>query len=169
MIRRLRKNNIIPFIGTFSSLFAFFTGAAGLALVIVTFWKGLATLERRVEGLSHQWGPAIYLVGIGSGCILITLVCFVISLFTYKSESYKRETFHLYDYDLNASTNQKPMATSSPYDAQTTYLNSPTKQDDYEYTHAISSPTTQHYPSYHQAQHQAYQPQTTYQQGNHYY
>lgn len=167
----MRQNNIIPFIGTFSSLFAFFTGAAGLALVIVTFWKGLATLEKAVEGLSHQWGPAIYLVGIGSGCILITLVCFVISLFTYKSESYKRETFHLYDYDMNASTNNhKPIGiATSPFEAQTTYLNTPTKQDDYEYTHAISSPTAQNYPSYHQPQHQTYQPQTTYQQGNHYY
>ncbi|KAI8640120.1 SUR7/PalI family-domain-containing protein [Parasitella parasitica] len=156
LIRRLRNNNIIPFIGIFSSLFAFFAGAAGLALTIATFWKGLATLEERVEGLSHQWGPAIYLVGISSGCILITLVCFVISLFAYKTESYGREKFDLYD-------NDKPIGTSamSPFDAHP-------KQDDYEYEHAISSRTTRHYPSYHQPV-QTYQPQTTYQQDNYYY
>ncbi|CEP09883.1 hypothetical protein [Parasitella parasitica] len=139
LIRKSRDNNIIPFIGAFSSLFAFFTGAAGLALAIATFWKGLATLEEKVEGLSYQWGPAIYLVGIGSG-----------------PERYRRETLHLYD-------NDKPMTTNA-----TTPFDEHSKQNEYDYTHAYSSPTTRHYPSYHQPI-QTYQPQTTYQQGNYYY
>lgn len=155
---------MIPFIGAFGSLFSFFAGAAGLALVIVTFWKGLATLEHRVEGLSHHWGPAIYLVGIGSGCILISLVCFVISMFSYKSESYKRETFHLYDYDLN-STNHNGVH-SNNYDHQASHLNSPTKHDSYGY--AVTSPTTNNYPSYNQPQ--TYPQQGSYhQQQNGYY
>jgi hypothetical protein len=168
LIRRSRSSNVVPFIGTFSSIFGFFAAAAGLALVIVTFWKGLATLERRVEGLSHQWGPAIYLVGIGGGCLLIALVCFVISLFTNSSDNHKRETFHLYDYDLNNNKDSHIVAnTPTPYDA-TTHLNSPTKHDSYNdynsHNQAATTPTTQHYPSYHQYQQQPYQQQNTYQQ-----
>lgn len=166
LIRRIRRNNIIPFIGTFVSLFSFLTGAAGLALVIVTFWKGLATLERRVEGLSHQWGPAIYLVGIGSGCILITLVCFVISLFSYSSESHQKETFHLYDYDLNQTDggDHYGTAANNPYDT-TTHLNSPKIDSNgyNDYHHAVSTPSGQ-YPSYNQQTYQ--QPQHQYQQTN---
>lgn len=166
LFRRSRSSNAVPFIGTFSSIFGFFTGAAGLALVIVTFWKGLATLEHRIEGLSHQWGPAIYLVGIGSGCILIALVCFVITLFT-SSESHKRETFHLYDYDLN-NNNNITANTAAAYDT-TTHLNSPKKHDSYnDYSNAVTTPTAQHYPSYHQHQQQPYQHQNAYQQQNTY-
>ena len=167
LIRKTRQSNVVPFIGTFTSIFSFFTGAAGLALVIVTFWKSLEVLEKRVEGLSHQWGPAIYLVGIGSGCILITLVCFVISLFSYTSDSQKRETFHLYDYDLNHNEGNFGTATSKPYDT-TTHLNSPKFENNSsgysDYHHAVSTPPGQ-YPSYNQHQYQQqYQPQTTYQQ-----
>ncbi|KAI9486346.1 MAG: hypothetical protein EXX96DRAFT_40138 [Benjaminiella poitrasii] len=150
LIRSFQRNNIIPFIGTFSSLFGFFAGAAGLALSIVTFWKGLDILERRIVGISHQWGPTIYLVGIGSGCILIALVCFVINLFSYKSD--KRETLHLYDYDSN---NNDVAATNNNIIYDTVHVSPPTtKQDDYdyEYYHAVSSPTTQNYPTYHQQQ-----------------
>lgn len=169
LIRRIRKNNIIPFIGTFVSLFSFLTGAAGLALVIVTFWKGLATLEQRVEGLSHQWGPAIYLVGIGSGCILITLVCFVISLFSYSSEGHQKETFHLYDYDLNQTDggDNYGTAVNNPYDT-TTHLNSPkidTNNGYNDYHHAVSTPPGQ-YPSYNQQPYQQQQQQHQYQHNN---
>ncbi len=177
LIRRIRENNIIPFLGTFASLFSFFTGAAGLALVIVTFWKGLEVLEKRVEGLSHQWGPAIYLVGIGSGCVLITLVCFVISLFSYSSENHKRETFHLYDYDLNRTDGggggNYGKATTDPYDT-TTHLNSP-KLDNSgyssnDYHHAVSTPVEQYSPYSQQQYNQQQQPyqQNNYQQSNAY-
>lgn len=149
LIRRLRETNVVPFVGAFTSLFGFFTGAAGLALTIATFWKGLEYLEKAIEGLSHQWGPSIYLVGIGSGCILVTLVCFIISLFTYNREDYKRDSFHLNDYDLNNTYRNSAAAYNST---------TPIKQDDYEYTHAISSPTRQNYPSYHQQQYQQQQP-----------
>lgn len=145
LIRKLRENNVIPFIGAFTSLFGFFTGAAGLALTLATFWKGLEYLEQAIEGLSHQWGPAIYLVGIGSGCILVTLVCFIISLFTYNREDYKRESFNLKDYDLSNTANDNANYNTTQ----------PAKQEEYEYmTHAISSPTRQNYPSYHQQQYQ---------------
>lgn len=156
LIRRIRKSNVIPFVGTFTSLFGFLAGGAGLALTIVTFWKGFATLEQRVEGLSHQWGPSIYLVGVGSGCVLFAFICFVISLFSHSSESYKRETFHLYDYADGGENS----TSTKPYDT-TTKLNSSVKHDSYnDYYHAVSSPTTQNYPSYHQQ----YQPQQQYQQ-----
>ncbi|KAI7876134.1 uncharacterized protein EV154DRAFT_569286 [Mucor mucedo] len=170
LIRKMRKNNIIPFIGTFTSLFGFFAGGAGLALTIVTFWKGLEKLEPRVEGLSHQWGPSIYLVGVGSGCALFAFVCFVISLFSHSSDKYKRETYNLYDYSEGGANSTSP----KPYDA-TTKLNSSVKHDSYnDYYHAVSSPTVPTYPSYYQPQ-QQYQQQynskeTSYQQpsGNYY-
>lgn len=145
LIRRYRETNVVPFVGAFTALFGFFSGAAGLALTIATFWKGLEYLEKAIEGLSHQWGPSIYLVGIGSGCILVTLVCFIISLFTYNREDYKRDSFNLKDYDL--STTYRASATA--------YNTTPPKQqqqDNYEFTHAISSSIRQDYPSYHQQQ-----------------
>lgn len=128
---------MIPLIGTFTSLLSFLVGAAGLALVIVTFWKGLDILETRIEGLSHHWGPSIYMVGIGIGCILGTFICFMISLFTRTTS--KRDTFNLMDYS-----------------STTTKGNENTKREsDNNYGQAISDTTTpQHYPSYH------YQPDT---------
>ncbi|KAI9264604.1 hypothetical protein EDC94DRAFT_647598 [Helicostylum pulchrum] len=160
-IRRARSSNVIPFIGTFASLFAFFTGGAGLAIVIVTFWKGFSTLEKRVEGLSHTWGPSIYLVGVGAGCAIVVFVCFVVSLFS-DSDKDKRETFHLYDYDLNRTDGGDNVTTPKVYEA-TAHLNTPAKHDSYnDYYHAVSTPTTQNYPSFNQKyQQQQYgQPQT---------
>lgn len=105
-----------------------------------------------MEGLSHEWGPSIYLVGIGSGCIVVSFVCFVISLFSYKSDSYKRDTFRLSDYDLNNNT-------TTNYD--TSHVQTPTKHDTYGY--AVTTTTPNHYPSYHQdqayPQHGGYQQQ----------
>ncbi|KAG1462129.1 hypothetical protein G6F46_001835 [Rhizopus delemar] len=137
LLRKGRRNNVIPLIGTFTSLLSFLVGAAGLALVIVTFWKGLDILETRIEGLSHHWGPSIYMVGIGIGCILGTFICFMISLFTRTTS--KRDTFNLMDYS-----------------STTTKGNENTKREsDNNYGQAISDTTTpQHYPSYH------YQPDT---------
>lgn len=119
-------------------------------------------LEGRVEGLSHQWGPAIYLVGVGSGCILVTLVCFFISLFSSDSDDYKRETYHLYDYDLNSTNNNgstanyhdsatMPLTAKQDNYGYTNAISSPPK-DNYGYGNAVSSPTTPNYPSYHQNQ-----------------
>lgn len=155
-VRKMQKNNVIPFIGTFTSLFGFFAGGAGLALTIVTFWKGLAKLEPRIEGISHQWGPSVYLVGVGSGCALFAFVCFVIILFSHSSESHKRETYNLYDYADGGANSTSP----KQYDA-TTKLSSSIKHDSYnDYYHAVSTPTVQSYPSYNQQ----YQPQLQYQQ-----
>lgn len=162
MLYKLRDNNIVPFVGAFTSLTGFLTGAAGLALTIATFWRGMSYLERRVEGLSHQWGPAIYLVGIGSGCILVTLVCFFMSLFSSDSDDHKRDTYRLYDYDLNSTSNHN--SNSGNYDSATVPLTSkdnygysnsvstPPPNENYGYGNAVSSPTHQNYPSYHQNQ-----------------
>lgn len=137
----LRGSNVVPFVGAFTSLIGFLTGAAGLALTIATFWKGMEYLEGRVEGLSHQWGPAVYLVGVGCACSLITLICFFISLFSSDSDDdyYKRETYRLHDYDLNSTSNNN----STGYDSSTVPLT--LKQDNYGYNNAISSPTRENY------------------------
>jgi hypothetical protein len=116
-MRRYRSSNTIPFLGTFFSLVGFFCGAAGLVLIIVTFWKGLDALKKLIDGLSYQWGPSIYIIGIGTGCLLISLICFVISLFSRPSDDYDRETLQLGNRDSqfeNNNTDAKFHAFSTP-------------------------------------------------------
>lgn len=145
ILRKGRKNNVIPLVGAFVSLLSFFTGAAGLALVIATFWKGLDLLESRIEGLSHQWGPSIYMVGIGIGCILGTFICFIISVFHQPN---KRDTFNLMDYSSSTQANDL-------------------KHESYKDNNYLQQPTT-HYPSYHH-QPETHYPSTTYHQTDTYH
>ncbi|RCH84330.1 Diphthamide biosynthesis protein 1 [Rhizopus azygosporus] len=128
VIRKHRQNNLIPFIGSFASLLSFFTGAAGLAITIAAFWIGLADTEKQVQAVSHQWGPAIYMVGIGIACNILTFICFLVSLFTHKG----RQKDTTYDY-------------TSATKANDTFV----KHESYNnYGQAVSSPSP-HYPSYH--------------------
>lgn len=159
LLRRARSSNVIPFIGTFASLFGFLTGGAGLVIVIFTFWKGLEVLERRVEGLSHQWGPSIYLIGVGIGCIIGAFGCFMVNLFS-SSNKERRETFQLYDYDINRTdAGDSNLTTPKAYEA-TSHLNTLTKQDNYSDYYAVATPMTQNYPTYNQN----YQQQQNYQE-----
>ncbi|KAI8973607.1 hypothetical protein BDF20DRAFT_883242 [Mycotypha africana] len=173
ILRQYRQNTLTPWIGAFSSLLGFFSGAAGLALIMATFWKGLDLLEQRIEGLSHQWGPSIYLTGMGLACLILSLVCFLLRLCTHQRKSgstHSRDTLQLYDYDRSQRHHQQQAAADaySPWTAldsssPTRMLDpSPTaqgtspppmKQRDsgYDYVHAITtSPmeSQQPYPSY---------------------
>ncbi|KAI9277537.1 hypothetical protein BY458DRAFT_432900, partial [Sporodiniella umbellata] len=140
ILRKGRKSSAIPLLGTFVSLLSFFSGAAGLALLIVTFWKGLAVLENRVEGLTHQWGPSVYLVGVGIGCILGAFICFVLSAFGQRT---KNEASDLTNYNHLANTNEL-----SKHESYTDH-----------------SPTQARYPSYHR-QPEAQYPHSPYQQND---
>ncbi|RCH81007.1 hypothetical protein CU098_004585 [Rhizopus stolonifer] len=160
-VRRHRSSNAIPFIGIFASLLSFLTGAAGLALVIVTFWKGLNVLEKNIEGLSHQWGPSIYLVGVGSGCILFTLVCFTISIFSRRPDSYDKETIRMDDYNDKNVQVHAIAANNVAYDASATaYLNTPAKRDSFEYNNQATSLKSPAYPSYYQQANYQQEPQS---------
>ncbi|KAG1143466.1 hypothetical protein G6F37_001360 [Rhizopus arrhizus] len=103
LLRKNRENNLIPLIGSLASLLGFIIGAAGLALVLVIFIKGLDALEQQVNGLSHEWGAAIYMIGFGVGCTLATFICFIASFFFQNPKS--SNTFDLNDYSSTTKAN----------------------------------------------------------------
>ncbi|KAI8997093.1 hypothetical protein BDB01DRAFT_18801 [Pilobolus umbonatus] len=150
-VRKNRSSNTVPFIGAFAGLFGFFSGIGGLIIVIVTFWKTLEELESRVEGLSHQWGISIYLVGIGSGCVFVSVVCFLISLFTYNTE--KRESVHWEDDD--------DMKTASYNNINSVPTPAHVDQTNYNYPAQPTYPPSS-YPSQQQGYQQGYQKSGSY-------
>ncbi|KAI8352512.1 hypothetical protein BD560DRAFT_357972 [Blakeslea trispora] len=140
-IRRYRNSNAIPFISIFASLFSFLSGAVGLALAIVTFWKGLSVVEKNIPGLSHQWGISIYLVGAGLGCILMAFISSLFTLCSYRSDKENRRTIYMYDFDGKSIQNHAVTADRAIYDVSpTAYLNQPIQQNNYE-TSVPNSPT----------------------------
>ncbi|KAI9254654.1 hypothetical protein BY458DRAFT_589377 [Sporodiniella umbellata] len=110
-LRKNRDSNRIPLIGSFASLLSFLVGAAGLALVLVVFLKGLPLLEHSVSGLSHHWGGAIYLYGFGVLCTLLTFICFLLSFFV---KNVSQDVYTLNDDSSTAKANEAYQPEFSP-------------------------------------------------------
>lgn len=113
LLRKNRENNRIPLIGSFASLLSFLVGAAGLALVLVVFLKGLPALEKQVDGLSHSWGAAIYFFGFGVLCTLGTFICFIVSFFVQDTKK-TNDDFTLNDYGSTTKANEAYQPEFSP-------------------------------------------------------
>ncbi|KAI9031768.1 hypothetical protein CLU79DRAFT_730025 [Phycomyces nitens] len=97
LVHNQRETNNKPIIGTVVSLIAALCCSAGLALVIVSYsslFNGLS----KTAGLSLHWGPSIYLVSAGCGCLLITFGFFVASSLQ-RREKRAPEPVHYYDYN----------------------------------------------------------------------
>ncbi|KAI8348013.1 hypothetical protein EDC96DRAFT_520729 [Choanephora cucurbitarum] len=157
-VRRYRSSNAIPFISIFASLFSFLSGAVGLALIIITFWKGLSAIEKNIPGLSRQWGVAIYLISAGLGCTLMAFVCFIITLCSYRNDRENRRTIYMYDFDGKSVQNHAVTTDRALYDVSpTAYLNQPIQHNNLE----SSVPNSPAYPT-HSTTSQNYQNKKTY-------
>ncbi|KAL0081061.1 hypothetical protein J3Q64DRAFT_1756374 [Phycomyces blakesleeanus] len=101
LVHNQRETNNKPIVGTVVSLIGFLCGGAGLALVIVCYsilFNGLKKTAGLSEALSLHWGPSIYLVGAGCGCMLIAFGFFVASSLQRRQKQVP-EPIHYYDYN----------------------------------------------------------------------
>ncbi|KAI9499093.1 hypothetical protein BDB00DRAFT_867161 [Zychaea mexicana] len=95
MMRRMRKNNVLPTIGALASLAGAVCGGVAVGIGVVLYRTVFEELARSVDGIMYYYGPAIYIVGAACGCQVIAFGFFIASCFARRSA---REHNHSYEY-----------------------------------------------------------------------
>ncbi|ORY93544.1 hypothetical protein BCR43DRAFT_380993 [Syncephalastrum racemosum] len=79
MMRRMRRNNFLPFVGAASCFVGCLCAAATCGCIIVTYQAVFEALATKVDGFQYHWGTSIYLTGAGCACLLFGCICYVSS------------------------------------------------------------------------------------------
>ncbi|CAO3599303.1 unnamed protein product [Absidia cylindrospora] len=86
MIRENRTGNRLPIIGAITSILGVICGAATLALVIVCYKMAFEALQTKIP-IVYQWGPSLYLLGVGGcGCLLVSFILYIIVIVRHKAD-----------------------------------------------------------------------------------
>ncbi|KAI7869388.1 hypothetical protein BDF14DRAFT_1741915 [Spinellus fusiger] len=87
-------------LGSIASIIGFLCGGVSLALTIFTYQILFNRLESQIPGLTHYWGPSLYLISAGCGCLLISFAFYTGSCMQRK-EPVVENTEHYYGYPYN--------------------------------------------------------------------
>ncbi|CDH49908.1 predicted protein [Lichtheimia corymbifera JMRC:FSU:9682] len=96
MMRRMRKNNMLPTLGALSGLLGAVCSGMAIGFAVVLYRSAFEEIGSKVDGLTYHWGPAVYIVGAACGCQVITFIWFIASCFARLRIG--KEHDHTYEY-----------------------------------------------------------------------
>ncbi|KAG2227374.1 hypothetical protein INT45_004330 [Circinella minor] len=106
MMRRMRKNNLLPTIGALASLLGCVCGAVSLAFGVIIYRTVFEELAKSMDGIMYYYGPAIYIVGVGCACEIVAFGFFIASCFARRAQH--NHSYEFYERHSFSSESQAP-------------------------------------------------------------